>query len=81
MHILIVDDNPADYRLFQALLKDAEHEPITFTHERSLTAALEKINNLPIDVILLDLDLPDSQGMDTFHAIHQTAPRVADRLL
>lgn len=76
MKILLVEDNPGDARLLQEMLKDADASHYQLTHAERLADALQRISEDTFDVILLDLALPDSHGMETFNAIHEQAPSV-----
>lgn len=76
MKILLVEDNPGDARLLQEMLKDADAAHYRLTHAERLADALQRISEDTFDVILLDLALPDSHGMETFNAIHEQAPSV-----
>ena len=66
INVLLVEDNDGDARLVTTYLHRAEH--LTFTLERAdrLGKGLERLQEGGIDVVLLDLTLPDSQGIDTF---------------
>jgi signal transduction histidine kinase len=76
IRVLLVEDNPADARLIHEML--AEAEGIRFHLERAdrLSAGLERLDAGGIDVILLDLSLPDSQGLETFARNNERAPQV-----
>lgn len=71
--ILIVEDNPAFVRLTRELLKEQTEEKFEFITADSLAAALKKLQKQKTEVILLDLGLPDSVGVDTFRAINAVA--------
>ena len=79
MNILLVEDNPGDAKLLRLMLMDAETS-FEFTHTHRLSDALLKIDFMSeskqFDVILLDLSLPDSQGIDTFLHIQSQAPEI-----
>ncbi|WP_297449638.1 EAL domain-containing protein [Ferrovum sp.] len=79
MKLLLVEDNPGDARLLNLMLL-GESPPIELVHCESLNGALMVIEesrvSFPFDAILLDLSLPDSQGVETFHRIHEVAPDV-----
>lgn len=70
--ILLVEDNPGDVRLIQEMLKEAfSEEDFVLNHVSSIDAACTYISSGPgCDVVLLDLSLPDSQGLDTIKRIH-----------
>jgi sigma-B regulation protein RsbU (phosphoserine phosphatase) len=73
--ILLVEDNVADARLFQELLADAR-TPFDITHVRKLSEAIERLRQGGIDIVMSDLSLPDSQGLETFERLHVAAPQV-----
>ena len=62
--VLLVEDNPGDaQRIFQ-MLRDASDE-FDLQHVDHLETALDKLGHSAVDVVLLDLGLPDSQGLET----------------
>lgn len=67
--IALIEDNPGDVRLIEECLKENTPMNLHLHHFNSLTEALEKIKNQNFDVILLDLNLPDSFGMNTINKI------------
>jgi PAS domain S-box-containing protein len=71
--ILLVEDNPGDVRLLKELLKEVSDAPFVLTSVERLDGALAYLAKQPVDVILLDLALPDSQGLETFTKIHDRA--------
>jgi PAS domain S-box-containing protein len=74
--VLLVQDNPSDVRLFQHMLQAAGTERFALTHVAWLEGALRSVGQQHVDLIFLDLWLPDSQGLDTFLRMHQQAPKV-----
>ena len=71
INILLVEDNPGDVRLIQENLKDTDNFNFKLDHVFRLSEAKERINKQKFDIILLDLSLPDSSGIDTFNNIHK----------
>jgi PAS domain S-box-containing protein len=71
--VLLIDDNPEDVRLIREML--AEAKDIVFHLEASdgLSAGLEQLAKTQVDLILLDLSLPDSQGIATFRKVYAQA--------
>ena len=67
--ILQVEDNPGDARLVQIYAQNDPHSELTFDSVKSLASAIEKLQTEDYDLILLDLNLPDSQGLDTLNAL------------
>jgi hypothetical protein len=73
---MLVEDSPGDARLVEEMLKEAMEPPVMFDWQSSLGAALSRLSEAQFDVLLLDLGLPDSQGMDTLLRVRQSAPHV-----
>jgi DNA-binding NarL/FixJ family response regulator len=76
MKILLVEDNPGDARLLQEMLKEADATHLELSFAESLSDALQIIGEKHFDIILLDLALPDSLGIETFKKVHAQAPDV-----
>jgi Flp pilus assembly CpaE family ATPase len=76
MKVLLIEDNPGDARLIREML--AEERRVSFDLERAdrLSIGLGHLAKGEIDVVLLDLSLPDSQGLNTFVRVHAQAPEV-----
>ena len=74
--VLIIEDNPDDVFL---LLENLAHAGNAFTHIElagSLSEGLKYLSETDVDIVLLDLSLPDSSGLDTFQKINNQAPDV-----
>ncbi len=76
MRILLFEDNPADTRYIQEILTEAGLIDLDLRCVESLSTGLECLAEGEFDVILLDLGLPDSQGLDTFTRVCTQAPRL-----
>ncbi len=74
--VLLIEDNPADARLIRELLRDENTSRFELTHTEKLETGLERLTRGGIDVVLLDLSLPDSRGIDTFNQVHAHSPEV-----
>jgi signal transduction histidine kinase len=74
LRIGLVEDNPGDARLIQEMLREPPITQFRLTLSTRVDELLESLERDPIEVLLLDLGLPDSQGMDTFHRINDRAP-------
>jgi signal transduction histidine kinase len=74
LRIGLVEDNPGDARLIQEMLREPPVTQFRLTHSTRMDQLLENLAREPIEVLLLDLGLPDSQGMDTFHRINDRLP-------
>jgi len=62
---LVVEDSPTDALLLREALTDLPHAEFAITHAERLQDALACLADAEFDVVLLDLGLPDSQGLDT----------------
>lgn len=68
--ILLVEDNPADAELVRERLKDASGmSPFHMTRASTLKEAIIHLQATPFDVILLDLNLPETNGLETLKRI------------
>ena len=76
MKILLIEDNPGDARLIREMLADAGGQGFAIEWVSRLAEGLERLGRGGIDLVLLDLGLPDSQGLDTFIKAHAQAPHV-----
>lgn len=74
--LLLIEDNPGDVLLFQENIRDTGTSDIALEVVSHLQRAFVQINENAFDVILLDLSLPDSQGMDTFEQIQRIASHI-----
>ena len=73
--ILFVEDNNGDARIVQDALDQSTRVRFKMERVDRLTAALARLAKDAYDVVLLDLTLPDSWGLDTFLKIREAAPR------
>jgi len=71
IRILLVEDNPGDVRLIRTFLAEAGVDKAAFISAGTLRHGMELIDGGDIDVVLLDLGLPDSQELDTLHAVRE----------
>lgn len=72
--LLLIEDNPGDIRLIQEYLTEARGFQLSLDVANSLSAGYECLTAQKIDVILLDLSLPDSSGLDTLLRVQAAAP-------
>jgi Flp pilus assembly CpaE family ATPase len=72
--VLLIEDNPGDARLVRELLKDAPSAQFQVTDAQRLSDGIARLAQAHFDIVLLDLRLPDSQGLDTFTRLHGQAP-------
>jgi diguanylate cyclase (GGDEF)-like protein len=76
VNILLVEDNPGDIRLIQEFLAEAEVDKALLITAGTLSRGMELLDCSAIDAVLLDLGLPDSQGLDTLHAVREKCGNV-----
>jgi signal transduction histidine kinase/DNA-binding response OmpR family regulator len=74
LSVLVVEDHPAVAQQLQALLRD--HSPFQVTWVATLAAALARLRAATVDIVLLDLGLPDSQGLDTVARVARDHPTI-----
>lgn len=76
VRVLLVEDNPADARYLREEIADVGAGSVQLTHVGRLEEALRRLDHEDFDVVLLDLSLPDEQGLDTLMRAHANAPSV-----
>ncbi len=79
IHILLIEDNLAEARLLQEFLKEGSFKEFSLVHVKRLSEALDAIGDdicapCLYDLILLDLTLPDSQGLESLKPLITRAP-------
>jgi signal transduction histidine kinase len=72
--VLLVEDDEEDYMITRELLCDGGRLDLEVVWARSLQEGLAKLKTTAVQVVLLDLNLPDSSGWETFEAAHANAP-------
>lgn len=72
--ILLVEDNPGDAFLVKFYLEESIFKSAQFIHAEYLQSAIDILSKNKIDVVLLDLNLPDSKGLDTVKEILEKSP-------
>jgi signal transduction histidine kinase/CheY-like chemotaxis protein len=65
IQVLLIEDNPGDARLLRELLQETGSSQFELVHADRFSEALAWLSERRFDVILLDLSLPDAQGLDT----------------
>ncbi len=72
--VLLIEDDPADARLIQEALSAEIDSPFRVEWVTQLSAGLERLGREGIDVVMLDLSLPDVQGIEAFDQVFLAAP-------
>ena len=74
--ILLIEDMPDDAQLVRDALEASKSVLFRLEHVDHLAAGLERLSQGGIDLVLLDLTLPDSEGLRTLIQVHDRAGRV-----
>jgi len=74
--ILLIEDNLGDIRLIQEMIKDLEYTTIRLIVQKDLSTGIPYLNQHKFHLILLDLSLPDSHGLDTIERILKSVDEV-----
>jgi diguanylate cyclase (GGDEF)-like protein/PAS domain S-box-containing protein len=74
--VLVVEDNPGDARLVELYLREDPARPFKVVKAARLSEGLAALQAQPIDVVLLDLSLPDSFGMDSLARLRAASPSI-----
>ena len=74
--LLLIEGDPADAKVIQAALADVRYGPFDVESVRQLSDAYERLGKEGIAAVLVDLFLPDSQGIETFNKLLLAAPHV-----
>lgn len=77
LRVLMVEDNPSDQRLIRELLSRSGLSLSELREFSSLSDALSFLSTSTVDVVLLDLSLPDSQGLRTVETLLEQVPDAA----
>ena len=76
LKVLLIEDNPRDVRLIQDLLTEVRNSPFELEWVDRLSLGLERLTDGNVDVVLLDLSLPDSSYSGTFERVRASFPDV-----
>ena len=74
--VLLIEDNPADIRFIQEILKDTKLKELELISVKSLDEAVKNISRYSYKAILLNLGLPDSQGLETLTKIQEVKRKI-----
>ena len=74
--VLLIEDNPLDVRLIAIMLRDSGAGLVVMEQVERVDAGIARLTGGGIDVVLVDLSLPDSHGLETFKRVHAQAPTV-----
>ena len=74
LNVLLIEDDPGDADYLHELLADVPPPGFALVVAECLATGLARLAAGGVDVVLLDLSLPDSQGLATFTTLHTQAP-------
>ena len=74
--VLLIEDNPGDARLIREMISEDPEPPFHIHWARRLAAGLERLAAGDTALVLLDLSLPDSLGLETFAKVYAHSPTV-----
>jgi DNA-binding NarL/FixJ family response regulator len=69
LRILLIEDNPGDARLLEVTLSEVLGRGLELDVQQSLSGGVQRLAREAFSVVLLDLNLPDSQGLDTLERL------------
>ena len=76
MRILLIEDNPADARLFSKIMTETDGPRHFITHTQTITECLTVLKHEVFDAAFIDLNLPDSSGLETLHTVLGCKPEM-----
>ena len=76
LHILLVEDNPGDVRLLREMFSTERPGSFEIVNLPRLGLALNHLAKGGVDIVLLDLGLPDENGLETVRRVRKLAPEV-----
>lgn len=74
LRVLLVEDNPTDALLVEVALEEMSAPAPILTHVELLADAQSALAASEFDVVLIDLNLPDGQGLGNFETLQEQAP-------
>jgi sigma-B regulation protein RsbU (phosphoserine phosphatase) len=76
LNVLLVEDNAGDARLLREMFTTERPGSIELTHLMRMSEALVHLAKGGVDIVLLDMGLPDGHGLDTVRRARAVAPDV-----
>jgi diguanylate cyclase (GGDEF)-like protein len=77
MRVLLVEDDHDDATFLKACLRRQDSKSVNLVRVERMAEAIDRLQDESFDIVLLDLNLPDSNGQDSVHRIQTTDPSVA----
>jgi signal transduction histidine kinase len=76
LQVLLVEDNAGDARLLREMFRTERPDSFELTHLLRMSEAVTHLAKGGVDIVLLDMGLPDMHGLDTVRQAHAVAPNV-----
>jgi diguanylate cyclase (GGDEF)-like protein/PAS domain S-box-containing protein len=76
IHVLAIEDNSDDAELIRKMLEKVREPSFTFLQAPRLTEGLQLLREGSFDIVLVDLKLPDSEGMNSVLQIREQSPTI-----
>src|SRR5271169_2235532 len=76
INVLAIEDNADDAELIRRMLVKVSEPSFTFVQALRLSDGLQVLRESSVDIVLLDLKLPDSDGMDSVIEIRRQSPTI-----
>ncbi len=76
LSILLIEDNSGDAHLITEMLEGSQNDIIKLIWRKSLSQAIDVLGTDHIDIVLLDLSLPDSYGLESFIRLNNHVPKI-----
>ena len=76
LQVLLVEDNAGDVRLLREMFGKEKPDSFELTHLLRMSEAEIRLAQGGVDIVLLDMGLPDGHGLDTVRRAHAAAPDI-----
>lgn len=76
INLLLVEDNPMDARLVIEAVQDTNDESFELDQVNRFEDAIDHLKSGNYQVIILDLNLPDSHGLETYERMRKLFPNI-----
>lgn len=76
IRVLLIEDSHEDFRLIEEMLKEVKSPSFELIRSSRLDVGLKCLLRDGFDILLLDLNLPDSTGLNTFADVYEQAPEI-----
>jgi anti-anti-sigma factor len=76
IHVLQIEDSPTVVQLTRSMLAETSGVGFALESVNSLAEGIQRLARGGIDIVLLDLTLPDSEGLETFRVLHAAVPKI-----